>query len=1062
MVRFFIHRPIFASVIAIITAMAGTIAMVVLPISQFPNVVPPTVQVSATYNGADALTVANSVTMPLEQQINGAEGMIYMASNSTNNGQSNITVTFEVGYDLNIGAVDVLNRVQTATAQLPQQVQQLGITITKQSSNLTLVVSLESTNDAYDSKFLSNYANIVVQPVLSRVDGVGTITIFGLLQYSMRVWLDPQRMAAMGITPPDVVKAVQDQNQQASLGSVGSSPTVGSPSFDLTLVTKGRLVSAEEFAAIVVRTGDNGAVVRISDIGRTELGAFQYDTTSSLNGKSTGTIGIYQLPSANAYAVVEAVKKQMNRLQPLFPPGIKWQVTYDSTAFVSASISDLIATLVEAGLLVLAVIFIFLQSWRATLIPMIAIPVSIIGTFAIMLAAGFTINTLTLLGLVLAIGLVVDDSIIVVENVYRQLEMGAENGTIAAEKAMKEVAGPIVATSSVLLAVFIPAALMPGITGQLYNQFALTIAFSIGLSMVNSLTLSPALSALFLQKPHKTTFKPFVMFNEGFEYCTGHYSRFVRLLAHHWWIIALTFVLGALGVVYLLERTPTAFIPNEDQGYFFVGVQLPSGASLERTEEVSAQVLKIVNEESSVVDVIQINGFNFLTGVATTNAGFIIVVLKPWDERDAITENARAIITRVFPKLVTIPQGGAFPFPPPPIPGLGTVAGWQLQLEDVNGIGYPALSAAANNLIAELEKRPEIAGVTTPFQAEVPIIKLSIDRTKVFSLGLDMATVFQTIGETIGQSFINNYNQFDQVYNVMIQADAESRMKLSDVFKLYVRNKDGGMVPVSAFTSYAFEVGTDNATRYNMYNTIQLNGSTGPGYGSGDSIKALEEVAAATLPDGITYEWTGTTYQQIESGAYAPFIFAMAICAVFLLLAALYESWVLPLNVLLAVTFAILGALILMHIRGKALDVYAQIGLVMLVGLAAKNAILIVEFAKARYDAGESIIDAAVNASHQRLRPILMTAIAFMLGVLPLTIATGAGANSRQSIGTTVLGGMIGSATMDQLVVPVFFVMILSVTARFGPKRPSPIAASAAHEAAAAGDPPPTPPAASH
>ena len=642
---------------------------------------------------------------------------------------------------------------------------------------------------------------------------------------------------------------------------------------------------------------------------------------------------------------------------------------------------------------------------------------------------------------------------------YRQLELGAPNGKIAAERAMKEVAGPIVATSSVLLAVFVPAALMPGITGQLYNQFALTIAFSIVLSMVNSLTLSPALCGVFLQKPHKTTFRPFVIFNEGFEYCTGRYSRFVRWLAHHWYVIAATFVIGALGVVYLLERTPTAFIPNEDQGYYFIGMTLPSGATLERTEAVSAQVLEIVKRDPAVVDVIQINGFNFLTSVATTNAGFLIVVLKNWDERDPRTENARAIILRAFPELFSIPQATVVPFPPPPIPGLGAVAGWQLQLEDVNGIGFPLLSAAAQDFISEHEKRPEVSGITSPFQSQVPILRLKIDRAKAISYGLDMSDVFNTLGQTIGQSFVNNYNQFNQVYNVMVQADAADRMKLADIFKLYVKNKDGGMVPVASFTDFSVEVGTDNATRYNMYNTIQLNGSTGPGYGSGDSIKAVEEVAAATLPDGVTYEWTGTTYQQIESGAYAPLIFALALVAVFLLLAALYESWILPLNVLLAVTFAVLGALLLMHIRGKALDVYAQIGLVMLVGLAAKNAILIVEFAKTRYDGGESIIDAAVNASHQRLRPIMMTAIAFMLGVLPLTIAHGAGANSRQSIGTTVMGGMIGSSTMDQLVVPVFFVMILSLTARFGPKRPPAAAPGSASEAAAEGDPPP---AASH
>ena len=1029
MVRFFIHRPIFASVIAIITALAGAIAMVVLPIAQFPNIVPPTVQVSSTYNGADAVTVANSVTMPLEAQINGAEGMIYMSSNSTSTGASVITVTFEVGYDLDIGAVDVLNRTQTAMAQLPQQVQQLGVSITKQSTNLTVVVSLLSPDGTYDSKFLSNYANIVVEPILSRVEGVGSINIFGLLEYSMRVWLDPDRMSAMGISPDEVTQAIQTQNQQAAIGSIVAAPTVGPTAFNITLTTQGRLSSAEEFGDIVVRTGDNGAVVRIKDIGRTELGAFQYGSTSTMNGLSTGTIGVYQLPSANAFGVVEAVKAQMERLQPMFPPGVTWQVTYDSTAFVSASIDDLVTTLVEAGLLVLAVIFIFLQSWRATLIPMIAIPVSIVGTFAIMLAFGFTINTLTLLGLVLAIGLVVDDSIIVVENVYRQLEMGAPDGKTAAERAMKEVAGPIVATSSVLLAVFIPAALMPGITGQLYNQFALTIAFSIVLSMVNSLTLSPALCGVFLQKPHKTTFRPYVIFNDVFETCTGHYSRFVRWLSHRWYIVLATFVAGAIGVVVMFDHTPTAFIPNEDQGYYFVGFQLPPGSSLDRTEAVSAKVLEIVKSDPAVVDVIQINGFNFLTSVGEVNAGFIIVTLKPWDERDARTENARAIIFRAFPKLIAIPEASVFPFAPPPIPGLGAVGGWQLQLEDLNGLGFTALAEAANDFMAALAKRPEVVNLSTPFQSQVPILRLKIDRAKAMSYGLSMTDVFNTLGQTIGQTFVNNFNEFNQVYNVMIQAGAEDRMDIASIFRLYVRNATGEMVPLTAFTTYAFEVGTDNATRFNMYNTVQINGSTGPGYGSGESIAAVAEVAAAVLPNGITYEWTGVTYQQIEAGTYAPIIFALALIAVFLLLAALYESWLLPLNVLLAVTFAVLGALLFLKMRAKPLDVYGQIGLVMLVGLAAKNAILIVEFAKMRHDSGEGIIDAAVNASHQRLRPIMMTAIAFMLGVVPLTIAIGAGAQSRQSIGTTVLGGMIGSSTMDQLVVPVFFVMIMSMRA---------------------------------
>jgi hydrophobe/amphiphile efflux-1 (HAE1) family protein len=523
-----------------------------------------------------------------------------------------------------------------------------------------------------------------------------------------------------------------------------------------------------------------------------------------------------------------------------------------------------------------------------------------------------------------------------------------------------------------------------------------------------------------------------VLFNRGFDWATHKYSGFVRWLAHRWWIIATAFVLGAAGVFHLLERTPTAFIPNEDQGYYFVGVQMPAGCSLQRTQDLSSKVLEIVRQDPAVVDVITNNGFNLMTNVTQTNAAFIIVVLKPWDQRDPFTENAKAIIQRAAPKLLSLPEGIAMPFPPPPIPGLGTVAGWQLQLEDVNGQGFNFLAGAANDLMEALQKRPEVAGLNTPFQSQVPMVRIKIDRAKALNYGLNMSDIFAALGQTLGQSFINNFNEFNQVYNVMVQADAVSRMRLSDAFKLYVRNRQGGMVPLESFAEYEFIVGTDNATRYNLYNTIQLNGATGAGHGSGDAIQAVEEEAARVLPDGVSYEWTGTTYQQIEAGSYAPFVFIMAIVAVFLLLAALYESWILPLNVLLAVTFAVLGALVFMHIRERALDVYAQIGMVMLVGLAAKNAILIVEFAKMRYDQGESVIDAAVNASHQRLRPIMMTAIAFILGIAPLVVAVGAGANSRQSIGTTVMGGMIGSATFDQLVVPVFFVMIVGFAARYG------------------------------
>ncbi len=1045
MSRFFIARPIFATVIALVMLLAGIATMFTLPIAQFPTVTPPTVQVTAVYNGADAETVAQAVTSPLEQQINGVQGMLYMSSNSTNTGQSIITVTFEVGYDLNIAAVDVQNRAQQAFPQLPPEVQQLGVTVTKQSTNMTLVAALRSPDGAYDTRYLTNLADIAVVPALQRLDGVGQVTIFGLEQYSMRVWLDPAKLAALGMSSAEVAQAVQQQNKQAAIGSLGAQPSGANPAFTVSLVTQGRLATPQEFGDIVVRSGADGAVVRIKDIGRVEIGSYLYSSTSHYNGKGAALIGVYQLPDANAFDVAKSVREELERLSSLLPPGVSHEVAFDTTLFVSASLEELIQTLVEAALLVLLVIFIFLQDWRATLIPMIAIPVSIVGTFAVMAAFGFSINTLTLLGLVLAIGLVVDDAIIVVENVYHQLENGATDLQDAAVKAMAQVTGPIVATSLVLLAVFIPAALMPGITGQLYNQFALTIAFSIVLSSINSLTLSPALCAVFLKPGHgPTKFKPFVLFNRFFDWLCEHYGNIIHWFGRHWYIVAAVFVLAIGTIAVMLERTPSAFIPNEDQGYYFAAVQLPPGASLPRTLEVSETARKLIAEDPAVENVLQIEGFNFLTGTQQTNSAFLIAILKPWDERDARTENAGAIIRRVYPKLVVIPEANVFPVPPPPIQGLGGVGGWQLQLQDTRGGSFADFAKVANAFIADAKKRPELSGINSPFNDSVPVARLEIDRTRAELLGVSMNDIFAALGQSLGQAFVNNFNLFGQVYNVMIQADAPSRLAVSDIEAIHVRNSKGDMVPMSSLATVSLGVATDNATHYNLFNTIQVNGNAAPGYSSGDSIRAVAEVAAESLPDGYTYEWTGTTYQEIEAGGYAPLIFGLALIMVFLLLAAQYESWALPFNVLLAVAFAVLGALVALHLTGRSLDTYAQIGLVMLVGLAAKNAIMITEFAAERYYAGESVLDAAVNASKLRLRPILMTSFAFILGILPLVIATGAGAQSRRSIGTVVLGGMLGAVIVDQIVVPTLFVMIMGLREKlFGrPKRAAPAPAS--------------------
>ena len=1030
--RFFIDRPIFATVIALVMTLSGIVCAVILPIAQYPNIVPPTVQVSSTYNGADAGTVAQVVTLPLEQQINGVEGMLYMSSTSTSAGVSTITVTFEVGYDLDIAAVDVLTRVNQAMPQLPEAVQRVGVNLAKQSTNMTAVVSLYSPKGTYDSSFLSNYANITVEPVLSRVDGVGNTTVFGLMQYAMRVWLDPNKLSQLGLSTNDVLTAVKSQNNQASLGSVGGEPSIGQPAATLSIQTKGRLTKTEDFADIIIRSEANGAIVRLKDIGSVELGSYQYSSSSSLNGGSTATVAIYQLPSANAFDVIAQATSEMDRLASQFPPDVEYKIAYDTTKFVKASLDDLIKTLLEAGILVLITIYIFLQSFRATLIPMIAIPVSIVGTFAMMQIFGFSINTLTLLGLVLAIGLVVDDSIIVVENVYRQLEGGIKDPKLAAEMAMKQVGGPIVATSAVLLAVFIPAALMPGITGQLYNQFALTIAFSIAFSAINSLTLSPALCGVFLRKQEPSKFPPFVWFNESFEWVSSHYALFVRWLCKHWYGMVAVFLLGCVGVVHYLRTTPTAFIPNEDQGYYFVVFQLPPAANLLRTQAISNQLQEIVRKDKAVTDVIQINGLNFLTSSLQTNTGLLICTLKNWDDRDVLTENLRAIIMRAAPELMSVPDAIVMPLPPPPIPGLGNVGGWQLQIEALSGQSFDELSQVSAAFLDETAKHPELTGLHSPFSDAVPMINLKIDRTRVYALGLKLDDVFSTLGQTFGQTFINNYNDFGLVYNVMVQAGPESRMRVNEILGLRVRNSKGEQVPFASFAMPSIITGTDNATHYNLYNTVQVNGQTGAGYGSGDSIRAIDEAAKASLPEGFSYEWTGTTFQEIKAGSLAPLVFGMALVAIFLLLAALYESWLLPFNVLLAVSFAVLGALIALHIAGRALDVYAQIGLVMLVGLAAKNAILIVEFAKERADTGESVIDAASEASRLRLRPIMMTSFSFILGILPLVVATGAGAQARHSIGITVLGGMLGSTIMDQLVVPSFFYMFYTLRRKVG------------------------------
>ncbi len=1031
MIEFFINRPIFATVIALLMILIGGICIFTLPIAQFPVITPPQVSVATQYVGASAQVVADTVTTPLEEQINGVEGMAYMTSASTNNGDSSITITFDVGYDQDIAAVDVQNYANEAKPRLPTTVLQQGLTITKVSANIVLFINLYSPDGRYDQKYLSNYAEIHIKDVISRVPGVSTVTIFGLKEYSIRIWLDPNKLANLGLTASDVVAAVQEQNIQVAAGKLGQAPAPKGQAYQLQINAKGRLSNPKEFENIIIRAKPGGAIVRMKDVARVEMGAEDYSMDAKLNGQPTAAIAVYQLADANALKISKETHKVMDRLSKRFPKGLKYTIAYDTTMFVTESLKEVIITLFEAIALVVLVVFIFLQSWRATLIPCIAIPVSLIGTFALLQVMGFSINTLSLLGLVLAIGLVVDDAIVVVENVERQLEEGETNLRKATVKAMQEVRGPIIATTLVLMAVFIPVAFMPGMTGRLYNQFALTIAFSVGLSGINSLSLSPALCAVFLRKQPESKFFFFVWFNKMFSNMIERYKKFIRLICRFWYWIIIGFVLLAGLTYYLFQVMPTAFIPPEDQGYFIVAVQLPQAAALQRTQNVMKNVSKKLKALDGVQDVIAMSGFNLLDGVDEPNYGVAFVVLKPWSQRTTPQTQIDGLLKTVDKEFSKMKDAKAVAFNAPPIPGLGSTGGFQFEIQDLNGFGVKTLAKVTNKFVEEARKQPALRGIFTTFSVDVPQLYLELDRTKAKTLGLSISNIFETLQIYLGSYYVNQFNKYGRIYKVFLQAEPNARSKNMDVGSIYVRNDQEKMVPLSTLIKLKTILGPYNVPHYNLYTSATVNGSTTPGYSSGQAIKVMEQLAEKILPEGIGYEWTGTVYQQLKAGNLAPLIFMLSIVVVFLFLAALYESWSMPFMILLAVPLAMLGAAAALMIRGIALDIYAQIGLVMLIGLAAKNAILIVEFAKDRRDAGETILQSAIDAARLRLRPILMTAFAFILGALPLAIATGAGASSRHSIGTTVVGGMLVSTFLSLVVVPVFYVVIETMRERF-------------------------------
>ena len=1033
MVNYFIHRPIFASAIAIIMVLAGAICYFLLPVSQFPDITPPQVVVSAHYPGASAQVVADTVTTPLEQQINGVQGMTYMSSSSSNDGSSTITITFEVGYSLSTAAVDVQNRVSQAASSLPAIVNQGGVTIKKQNPNFVLIVDLTSPDGSVDPVALSNLAYLQVVDPLKRLPGVGDVQIFGERRYSMRIWLDPDKIANLGITAVDVQNAIAEQNVQVAAGKIGQSPAPAGTAFEMQVNAVGRLSDPKEFGDIIVRANTtSGSLVRLRDVARIELGALQYSSSAFFGKDPTVVLAVYQMPGSNALDLQQRVKDKMQELSGRFPKGVSYAMHYDTTRFVSASMHDVLITLGEALILVVAVVFIFLQSWRTTIIPTIAIPVSLIATLVVMYMLGFSLNMLSLLGMVLAIGLVVDDAIVVVENVERQLEAGLK--PLAATKAaMAEVTGPIIATTAVLMAVFVPVAFIPGVSGKLYNQFALTVAISVGISAFNSLTLSPALSAAFLRHRPETQFVLFRWFNTGFERLSHAYANGVRILIRLRWIMLGLFAAGLVATYFVWQRLPSTFLPVEDQGYFFVVIQLPDGAALERTDAVAKKARDILQSTPGVDIVGSISGLNFLTSAAQSNSAVEFAILKPWDERGP-DQSASKLVADVRMKLLQIPEAFALSFDPPSIPGIGTTGGFEFQVEDLTGRGAIALNDATQAVLAESRKQPELnpQQLFSSFSTSTPQFNYELDRNKAKLLGLNLPDVFNTLQIYLGSLYVNDFNLFGRTFRVTMQADKDARAGAADISRLYVRNASGGMVPLSTLGKLVPIVGPETVPHYNNNASALINGGAAPGFSSGQAVAAMERAAATALPRDFGYEWTGITYQELKAGSIASVVFGLAIVFVFLILAAQYESWAMPFMVLLAVPLALFGAFAVLWVRGMQIDVYSQIGFVMLIGLAAKNAILIVEFARRRRDEGLSIVDAAMEAARLRLRPILMTAFAFILGVLPLMFATGAGAASRQSIGTTVFGGMVAATILSLVFVPVFYAVIEQLRERRG------------------------------
>ncbi|MDB5353311.1 MAG: hydrophobe/amphiphile efflux family transporter [Planctomycetota bacterium] len=1027
--RFFIERPIFANVIAIITMVIGGVAAYLLPVEQYPQITPPTVQVSTVYPGANAGVLSDTVAAPIEQQVNGVEGMLYMSSTSAADGSYKLTVTFAVGTNLDMAQVLVQNRVAIAMPKLPEEVQRQGVTTKKQSTAIILVVGLTSPDNRFDSLYLSNYATRFIRDELSRIEGVGDINVFGASDYGMRVWVNPEKLKARELVPQDVYNAIREQNLQVAAGQIGAPPALPGQAFQFTVTALGRLATIEQFEEIVIRgqkasSAGAATLTRIKDVARVELGGQTYDLWCDVGGKAAAGVAVYQLPGANALQVAKNVRAAMDKLKRNFPAGLTYSIPFNTTDFVQESIREVYWTLFEAGALVLIVILVFLQDWRAVLVPATTVPVTIIGAFAAMAAMGFSVNTLTLFGLILAIGIVVDDAIVIVENAAHHIDHDGLDPKNATIKAMSEVIGPVIGITLVLMAVFLPTAFLPGITGQLYRQFALTIAATAVISAINAVTLKPAQCATYLRPtPARKN-----AFYRGFNFVYGKfeaaYSATVAVLVRKTLPVMAAFV----GLVVLagwgFTRLPTGFLPTEDQGYAVVGVQLPDAASQERTKKTVAKVEAVLKKTRGVHTWVLIGGNSLLDNAVASNAATFYVVWDPWEERIKQGLSQEGILASIRREFASIPDGIIFAFPPPAIQGLGVSGGFQMQLQDRAGAGLTTLQATVREMIRKGSRQSSLQALNTSFRASVPQLFADIDRTKVKSLGLPLDAVFSALQSTLGSAYVNDFNLFGRTYQVRIQADAEFRMKPKDIERIEIRDPAGAMIPLGTVVDVKESLGAQVVSRYQLYPSASITGESAPGFSSGQALALMEQLAETTMPKGMGFEWTGIAYQEKAVGSQAVWIFALAVGLVYLVLAAQYESWLLPMAVIMVVPLALLGTVAAVAFRGMDNNIYTQIGIVLIIALASKNAILIVEFARELRAKGRTILEAAVESSRLRFRPILMTSFAFILGIVPLVNAQGAGAASRRALGTAVFGGMLAATFLAVFFVPVFYVVV--------------------------------------